>query len=464
MRGTWSTLALVAVALGLGAYIYFIDSQRSDTEAREKVFAATTEAIEEVRIVAKGDTSVLRKSDGTWKLVEPLATDVDTNQVTGVVSNLASLEIVREVDPKAADLAQYGLATPKADLTFSGPNGLAGRLRLGDVAPTGGDMYAVKGDDARVFLVNASAETTLVKSAFELRDKRVLRFERDKADGIEITTAAGTTALTRADSEWRLGAPSGGRGDYGAIEGLLTRLSTAMMSAIEATDLAALQKYGLDKPVATVVVKAGSASATLALGATADGKTFARDLSRPMVFSMESTFSTEMQKGGDEYRRKEVFDFRAFSATQIVLSRGAEVVTFQKKAGAGEKPADTWTITGPGSGAARDVSADQMEDALTKLSGLRARAFDATAPAGTTPAMKASITYEENKKEEASFGRIGDDMIVVRPDEAGARRLDVAAVEDALKAFDAVLAPPAPAAPTTPPAAPPAAATPEKKP
>ena len=456
MRGTWSTLTLVAVALGLGVYIYFVDSQRPDTEVKEKIFAVEADAIEELRIVAKGDTSVLRKSDGTWKLVEPLATDVDTNEVTGVVINLSSLEIVREVDSKAADLAQYGLATPKADLTFSGKNGLTGRLRLGDSAPTGSDMYAVKGDDARVFLVALSAETSLVKSAFELRDKRVLRFERDKADGLEITTAAGTIALTRANSEWRLGAPSSGRGDYGAIEGLLTRLSTTMMSAIEATDVTALQKYGLDKPVATVVVKSGSAAATLALGATADGKTFARDLARPMVFTMDSTFATDVQKDGNEYRRKEVFDFRAFSATQIVLTRGAEIVTFQKKAGTGENPADTWTVTGPGSAAARDASAGLMEDALTKLSGVQARTFDAAAPAGTTPVMKVSVSFEENKKEEASFGRTGSDVIVVRPDEGGARRLDVAIVEDVLKAFDTVLAPP----PATSPAAP----TPEKKP
>lgn len=457
MRGTWSTLALVAVALGLGAYIYFFDPKPPDTEARGKVFAVEADAIEELRIVAKGDTSVLRKSDGTWKLVEPLATDADTSAVSGVVVNLSSLEIEREVDPKAADLAQYGLAAPRAEVTFSGKNGVTGRLRLGDNAPTGSDMYAAKGDDARVFLVTASVEASLVKSAFELRDKRVLHFERDKADGLEITTATGTIGLTRTNSEWRLGAPSGGRGDYAAIEGLLTRLSTTTMSAIEATDLTALPKYGLDKPVATVVVKTGSASATLALGTTADGKTFARDLSRPMVFTMDATFATDVQKSENEYRRKEVFDFRAFSATQIVLTRGAEVVTFQKKAGAGDKPADSWTVTGPGAAAARDVSAGLMEDALTKLSGVQARTFDAAAPAGTTPVMKVNVSFEENKKEEASFGRTGADVIVVRPDEGGARRLDVAIVEDVLKAFDTVLAPPAPA---TPPSAP----APEKKP
>ena len=462
MRGVWSTLALVAAALGLGAYIYFVDSTRTDTDVKEKVFAVTADAVEELRVVSKGDTSVMKKTDGAWKLVEPLATDADSNEVTALVNSLVSLELNREVDPKATDLAQYGLAAPKADITFTATGGATGRLRLGDATPTGSDVYAVKGDDGRVFLVSTFAETSLVKSAFDLRDKRVLRFERDQVDGLEITSAGATAALTRTNSEWRVTAPSGARGDYGAIEGLLTRLSTTMMSGIETTDVSALQKYGLDAPAATVVVKAGSASATLAIGTSADGKAFARDLARSMVFTIDGAFATDLQKGAAEYRKKDVFDLRAFSAQQIVLTRGADTLTFQKKAGTGENPVDTWTVTGPGAAATREVKSGLMEEALNKLTGLRARTFDATLPAtGTAPIMKVTTQFDEGKTEEASFARAGDDALVVRPDEAGAMRLDMAAIEETLQAFDTVLAPPAPPpAPVTQPAA----APPEKKP
>ncbi len=462
MRGAWSTLALVAVAVGLGAYIYFVDSKKSDTEVKEKVFAVTADAVEELRVVSKGDTSVLKKTDGTWKLVEPLATDADANEVTALVNGLTSLELNREVDPKATDLAQYGLASPKTDITFTAQGGAKGRLRLGEQTPTGTDIYAVKDDDGRVFLVSTFTETSLVRSAFDLRDKRVLRFERDKVDGLEIASSGSTFALTRAGSEWRLAAPGTARGDYGAIEGLLTRLSTTMMSGIEATDISALAKYGLDAPTATVVVKAGSATATLAVGTSADGKAFARDLARAMVFTIDAAFATELQKGAGEYRKKELFDVRAFSAQQIVLTRGADSITFQKKAGTGENAGDIWTASGPGGAAAREVKAGLMEEAVTKLVGLRAATFVPSVPAtGTTPVMKVSTQFDDNKKDDVSFARAGADVFAVRPDETGAARLDVAAVEETLKAFDAVLAPPAPPAPAVPPATP---ATPEKKP
>ena len=103
--------------------------------------------------------------------------------------------------------------------------------------------------------------------------------------------------------------------------------------------------YGLDKPVATVVVKTGSSAATLVLGTTVDGKTFARDLSRAMVFTVDESMATDMHKGADDYRRKEVFDFRGFTAKEVVVTRGAQTVTLAKVQGSGENAAEKWQVT-----------------------------------------------------------------------------------------------------------------------
>jgi hypothetical protein len=295
MKGTWSTLALVVVAAGLGAYIYFADTDPSSSEVKEKVFAVAADDVEELRVVAKGDTTVLRKADGTWSVVEPLVTDADQNDVTSLLSSLTSLDITREVDPNASNLAEYGLTTPKADITFKAKGGVTGRVRLGDQTPTGGDLYAVQGDGSRVVLVATFVETNLVRSTFDLRDKRILRFERDKADAIEIT-AGGRVPVTfsRRDSTWLVTAPVNARGDYGAIEGLLTRLSTTNMTAIETTDVSDLKQYGLAAPSTTIVVKTGSSSATLEVGTGADGKAYGRDLARALVFTLEPSFATDL--------------------------------------------------------------------------------------------------------------------------------------------------------------------------
>ena len=56
MRGLTSTLILVVVLAGLGAYIYFVDSKRPAASAdgssaeKEKVFTTEVDKINEVRV------------------------------------------------------------------------------------------------------------------------------------------------------------------------------------------------------------------------------------------------------------------------------------------------------------------------------------------------------------------------------------------------------------------------------
>ena len=65
MRGIWSTLALVVVLAGLGGYIYFVDSKRPASTgvegepARTKVFTVEADKVNEIRLTAKGQTTLL---------------------------------------------------------------------------------------------------------------------------------------------------------------------------------------------------------------------------------------------------------------------------------------------------------------------------------------------------------------------------------------------------------------------
>ena len=80
MRGLKSTIALIVVLAGLGAYIYFVDSKRpastsgpggTTTETKEKIFGVEADKVEEIRVTADKEATLLRKQDGTWRNVEP---------------------------------------------------------------------------------------------------------------------------------------------------------------------------------------------------------------------------------------------------------------------------------------------------------------------------------------------------------------------------------------------------------
>ncbi len=94
MRGLRSFLLLLVVALGLGAYVYFVESKRdpSSGDSREKVFASLeADAIQEVAVKSeKGERTALKKADGNWQIVEPVTAPSDSAEVSGITSNLAN--------------------------------------------------------------------------------------------------------------------------------------------------------------------------------------------------------------------------------------------------------------------------------------------------------------------------------------------------------------------------------------
>src|SRR5262245_3075166 len=117
MRGGKSLLVLLVVALGLGAYIYFVEAKKdlSDWSAKkEKVFAIDQSKIEEIEIhSASGETTKLKKNGTVWQIVEPATLDADQSEVSSLLTSLETLEIQRVLDEKPADLKPFELNPPR---------------------------------------------------------------------------------------------------------------------------------------------------------------------------------------------------------------------------------------------------------------------------------------------------------------------------------------------------------------
>lgn len=443
MRGLRSLLALVIAFGGLLAYIYFVDSKRpSSSEAvdkKEKAFTVEADKIEElmVRGTAGTETS-LKKTAGAWQLTAPESAKADESEVSGITSNLSSLEVQRVVDENASNMKDFGLDPPRIDVGFKAAADKDFKhLFIGDKTGTGGDLYARFPDKRRVFLISSYLESTFNRSPFELRDKTILKFERDKIDGLDVTSGANTIQMVRTAGEWALARPVQARADYGTIEGLVSRLQSAQMKSIVASAATNLKQYGLDKPDVSVTVASGSSRAGLALGKpAADGNIYARDVSRPMVFAVEKSLLDDLKKPVDDYRRKDVFEFRSFNANKIEITRSNQTATFEKVKGSGKDAQDKWRQTAP---SARDVDATKMDALLSKLSNLRVTSFAApTTPTGLKAPLASVTTWfdDSKKQEQVTFGRNGSDTYSARKDEPGAGKLDSAEFDGAMKALD----------------------------
>src|SRR5204862_4017202 len=115
------------------------------------------------------------------QIVEPIKAKADETELSGLTTGLAQLNVVRVIDENPGNLKDYGLATPRIEIEFKtdADKTLSRKLSIGEKSPTGADLFAERDGQKRVFLIPAYQETSFNRSTFELRDKTVLKFERD---------------------------------------------------------------------------------------------------------------------------------------------------------------------------------------------------------------------------------------------------------------------------------------------
>jgi hypothetical protein len=440
MRGLRTFIALLVILIGLGAYLYFVESKREPGDngpKKEKVFSVEADKIEEISIKSEsGEQTTVRKNGNEWQIVSPTAAKPDSTEISGLTSNLSSVEIQSVVDENPPDLKEYGLANPRVEVTFKA-GGQSQTLQIGQKTPPGSDLYAKRGNEKKVFLIASYLDSTFNKKTFDLRDKTAIHVDREKVDSLEIVTPERTMRFTKANGEWQMGAPSSGRGDFSAVEGLAGRIAGLQMKSI-AADTADAKKFGFEKPAATVRIGTGSSQATLVIGSKAEDGVYARDLSRPVVFTIDGTLLDDLKKDPFEYRQKDLFDARSFNSTRLEIARAGQTFVFEKTKAKNKdgQEEEKWRQVSP---QARDVDQSKVESLLSAITGAQATAAptEAAKAALTKPELTIAIKYDDGKKEDrVTFARNGKAAFAARASEPAGVTVDASTIDNIVKALE----------------------------
>lgn len=443
MRGLRPFLGLVVILIALGAYLYFVESKRNpadEGEKKEKVFAGIdADKIDEIVVKsASGERTTLKKAGSDWQIVSPAPAQPDSAEISGLTSNLSSVEIQRVVEENASDLKEFGLAEPRVQVTYKAA-GQQHTLNIGEKTPSGSDLYATRDGEKKVFLIAGFLDSTFNRSTFDLRDKAALKVDREKVDVLDVAAGDKQMRFVKAENEWRLTAPVAARADYTAVESLVGRVASAQMKSIAAADGGDPKQFGLDTPAATVRIGTGSSQATLVFGKTEkEGTVYARDLSRPAVFTLESSLLDELKKPSGDYRQKDLFDARTFNADRVEVTRAGQTVAFEKTKVKGKdgKEEEKWRQVLP---APRDVDGAKVDSLLTAITGARADTYvdDTKALSKSKPELTVVIKYDEGKKQDrVTFARSGADAYAQRTGEPGAAKIAASTLDAIVKALD----------------------------
>ena len=280
-------------------------------------------------------------------------------------------------------------------------------LKLGKEEPTG-ERYIRIGDDQAVGVVSGATTAALARGKLELADRGLLAFDPSKLTGIVRKKGADAFELTKVADKWEAQKPVKFAADPLTVEELadaLGRLRATKVVAIGAKDL---KPYGLDAPVAEVVLTVtdgttpGSKSFAFALkigkpveDAKPAGDRFVQlaDANEPIVKVVSGAVINKLLGEPIKFKERTLNTAKFVDADKVVIERGDRKATFAKVDG-------TWKMTAPIAADAEQTDLDELVNAVAKF---RADELVAEKPADLKPfgldAPRVKVKFQLNDKD-----------------------------------------------------------------
>ena len=257
---TRRTLLMLAVLLGLGGYIYFIDLDRQRTAQDAKTLLQfDSDAVTQVALVYPDRELHLAKDDGGWNITAPLEARADTTAVENLVNAVNQAEVSRTLDDPQPDLALYGLDSPVATVRLTLEDGTQLPLiRIGKDTPVGYSVYVQRTGEDAILLTPQALRLGMTKQTKDLRDKAVLVFQQERVSQIEVQRPAEAETpivLRKTDDGWTLDQPIPDRpADEASVNTFLSSLSGMRAQDFIEQPVLELKEFGLDPPQLAVTL------------------------------------------------------------------------------------------------------------------------------------------------------------------------------------------------------------------
>lgn len=327
-------LALVVAALGAFLYFYEIRGREeraaAEEEARRLFQGVSAEEIDAIALSASESEPVrLERAEEGWRITEPVrfpADEIRADALSSTLAGLASEAVFEAPEP----LEEYGIgAEPTLRFWVGGTERV---LHVGDKTPIGGNTYVKTGEGGQVYAVKSYHATALDKSLAELRDAKVMDFDRDAVERIEASWPGGGVVLGKGEEGWRLLEPLEAPADQDEVADLLADLGFLRADGF-IDEVPPDAEVGLDAPAfaATLVMGAGEAGeaparARIEIGAKAvdEAGRAVRGAAENALYRIAEDRLEDFPRTVTAYRFKKLADFAASDAVRFELVFAAE--------------------------------------------------------------------------------------------------------------------------------------------
>ena len=333
----------------------------------------------EIRSAGRGFTLDIDESRGSFVLSKPTIARADPTKVIALLQKLLSTQVSQFVsDNPRADLEQYGLQPPEAEVTFlvgSNEQYTAtfavqfGRSPTNDPAV----VYARRPTTTNIVLVPKTSLEAVQISHSDVRDLHLTSFPPQLVDSIEVIGAESFTLQRGTNQTWSITEPAATVADTNAVRELLENL-VLMEGAVEKDVVTDFTPYGLNTPARRYVIKASLTNAAgvvsnrviaeLALGSVQDNKVFARRPDEATVYSLQRDQVFRLPRETWQLRDRRIWNFTTNEVAKVAVTYLGNSRTLQRSASA------AWSIA-EGTGIVPSTN-PALEETLFRLGNLHA--------------------------------------------------------------------------------------------
>jgi hypothetical protein len=367
------TIIVLLCAIVLGGLVYYFDWKRGNEEkpainASKPAFSIQASDIKSITLTHPAEAGTppirLEKTGDTWNIVQPIETQADQPTVDGIADQLAAAS-VSQTEPGSADRRKvYGLDPPQVSLEFQLRNGSKHTILIGLKDFSGDSAYTIIDGAQNVSLLPQLLATSAGKSVEDLRDRNVLHIDDAGVSSFDLSNASGQLEASKKNDLWHFTKPGTSLADPDAMDGLLQAVANAKMASIVEEKPEHLDRYGLQKPTITFTATEGKGSpATLLVGKKSGSAYFARDASRPTVFTISNDVYSKLTQKYAELRDKKVVNVPATDMQQIQISDAAGSLEVSRK----KDDSENWIFQAPEQQKGKPASGWKIVDALTGL-------------------------------------------------------------------------------------------------
>lgn len=308
-----TTLLLILILLGLGAYVYWVEVPKAEEEAKRKtLFDFKADDVTAMSLVYTDREIAVEKAGDAWKLTKPIEAAADSITVRNLINAIAECEVKKELTEVSEDRAQYGLDAPLVKIAVQLGDRALPEIRVGKATPVGASAYVERGGADEIVLTSSAFRTSVDKQVKDLRDKTIVTFEDDDVHAIALRGEDKEIQLVRTDGAWRLEQPGSWPADAVSVRSFLSTLRSMRATDFPADSPADLSPYGLDAPRLSVILTLGEAKAEtrILLGKAGEqNDLYVQTSGAPVVFAVSDWIFRDLNKTAADFRDKTLLAF-----------------------------------------------------------------------------------------------------------------------------------------------------------